>query len=136
MAAPLARATALLVAVVAFAGCTTSPSPQGQATQAREFHVVSGVLGFDDVAAGIPHDVFFPPTLVVNKGDEVTIRFHNVEDEPEDHTFTMTAPYAVDRTVAMNRSTEIKITASTTGVFVYRCLLHQPTMTGELVVLG
>ena len=58
--------------------------------------------------------------LSVNRSDTVTIHFFITEDEPETHTFTMTAPYAVDEVLNMGEDVDITFTANTAGVFPYR----------------
>ena len=52
------------------------------------------------------------------------------------HTFTMEAPYAMNHVVPYNSTVTFSFVASTAGIFPYRCVYHQPTMTGWLVVLG
>ena len=106
-----------------------------QAPQTREFWVFTVVLPFNDSTPGFPsHDYFAPDHMVVNRGDTVTIHFFNTEEEPEDHTFTMAAPYAMDRVVSFGQTVNFTFTANSAGIFPYRCTYHQPTMSGELVV--
>jgi len=104
----------------------------------REVWVFTVVLPFNDSTPGFPsHDYFAPDRITVNKGDTVKIHYFNTEDVPEDHTFTMEAPYdAVNVVVHYGQTTNITFVASSAGIFPYRCLYHQPTMTGSLVVLG
>ena len=127
--------SALVGATAGFlAGFVSSPQP---APQVREFWVFTVVLPFNDSTPGFPsHDYFAPDRIVVNRGDTVKIHFFNTEDVPEDHTFTMDAPYAMNRVLLNCQTTDFEFVASTAGLFPYRCTLHQPTMTGTLVVLG
>ena len=107
-----------------------------QAPQAREFWVFTVVLPFNDSTPGFPsHDYFAPDRITVNVGDTLTIHFFNTETEPEDHTFTMDAPYEMNRVLPYGNTTTFTFAANTPGIFAYRCLYHQPTMTGWLVVL-
>ena len=113
------------------------------AAQDRTFYLFTTILGFNDTKAEmafgtpIPHDYFAPDRITVDKGDRVTIRYYNTEDEPEDHTFTMGySKYSFDATLHFQQVMNFNFTADTPGVFTYRCTLHQPTMTGYLVVLG
>ena len=106
------------------------------AAQAREFYVFSTVLPFNDTMVGVPHDYFAPDRITIWQGDTVTIHFYNTEDEPERHTFTMQAPYTVNKDLAMNEHVDITFVANTVGSFAYTCTYHQPSMTGYLVVLG
>ena len=128
-------AAALVGGVAGFtAGWLGNPKP---AAQSREFWVLSVALPFNDSAPGMPpHDYFAPDRIVVNQGDTVTVHVINTEEKPERHTFTMEAPYTVNKDLGMGERADIAFTASTPGVFAYRCTYHQPTMTGYLVVLG
>ena len=118
------------------AGALTAPKPVHHPVENRVFWVFTVVLPFDDSGAGMPpHDYFAPDRITVYRGDNVTIHFFNTEAEPEDHTFTMDAPYSMNRILAYNTTTTFSFTASTAGIFAYRCVYHLPTMTGSLVVL-
>ncbi|TLZ51941.1 MAG: hypothetical protein E6K18_03740 [Methanobacteriota archaeon] len=106
------------------------------AVEAREYWVFTVVLPFNDNAPGLPpHDYFAPDRITVFQGDNITIHFFNTESEPENHTFTMDAPYAMDHVLPYNATTTFTFTASVSGIFQYRCLYHQPTMSGWLIVL-
>ncbi len=121
------------------AGYLSRPAPPATS---QEFFVFAVTANFNDTLLGqtfnqdLPHDIFLPDQIVVNKGDSVTIHFYNTEDEPEPHTFTMSAPYAVNRDLAMQTKADISFVASSAGLFKYWCTYHLPTMTGYLVVLG
>ncbi len=117
------------------AGALTGTKPIQHAVQSREFWVFTVVLPFNDTNVGVPHDYFAPDRITVYRGDNVTVHFFNTEDEPEPHTFTMAAPYAMDRILPYNTTTTFSFTASVSGIFAYRCIYHQPSMTGWLVVL-
>jgi|GEM_PF-1789195 len=124
----------LVGAVSGFAAASLSRTRP--AAQAREFWVFTTVLPFNDSTPGFPsHDYFAPDRITVNLGDAVTIHFFNTEAEPEDHTFTMEAPYAMNHVLPYGNTTTFSFVANTSGVFPYRCAYHQPTMTGWLVVL-
>jgi len=106
----------------------------------------------------IPHDTFVPDTITVNKGDHVVIHFADIESTPEGHTFTMDPPYTFDAVVykditqgggvagtftdvpgvilGQSQTATITFTANWAGTFRYFCEIHQPTMTGYLVVIG
>ena len=108
-----------------------------QTSQLREFWVFTVVLPFDDSTPGFPsHDYSAPDRITVNAGDTVTIHFFNTETEPENHTFTMDAPYTMNHVLPYGNTTTFSFVANTPGIFPYRCLYHQPTMTGWLVVLA
>lgn len=114
----------------------TRPTTAGHTPQDREFWVFTVVLPFNDSAPGLPsHDYFAPDRMTVFKGDTLTIHFFNTESEPENHTFTMDVPYTMNHVLPYNATTTFSFTASVSGIFPYRCVYHQPTMTGWLVVL-
>ncbi len=66
----------------------------------------------------------------------MTVHFFNTEEEPEDHTFTMEAPYAMNHVLPYRNTTIFSFVASSPGIYAHRYTYHQPTMTGWLVVLG
>lgn len=66
------------------------------------------------------------------------IHFYNLEPEEtqEHHTFTMASGvYQMHHDLNSGEQKTIEFTASEAGVFDYLCVLHQPTMRGQLVVL-
>jgi hypothetical protein len=137
-------AMALVISVLAGAGAgyvsATYGSPADPPTPAytpvhREMWVFTVVLPFNDSLPGMPsHDYFAPDTIGVCKGDTLQIHFFNTEEEPEDHTFTMEAPYAMNHVLPADTTTDFNFTATAAGSFAYRCVYHQPTMTGWLSV--
>ncbi|MHB8604905.1 MAG: cupredoxin domain-containing protein [Thermoplasmatota archaeon] len=130
-----------LVSLAALAGCTSAPTTTsastatGEPPQTREFNMFNVALDFNETTVGLPHDTFAPDHILVNQGDTVLIHYRNVEDTNEPHTFTMTAPYAVNDVVQAGHEANITFVASTPGIFAYRCTFHQPIMTGYIVVL-
>jgi len=105
-------------------------------------YLFTTVLGFNETQASvafgrdIPHDYFAPDRITVNRGDQVSIIYYNTEDAPENHTFTMTySNHAFNQILQYQEVRSFNFTADTPGVFPYICTLHQPTMTGSLVVL-
>ncbi len=144
---PMSTSRLLLIVVVlsAIIGTSTGfatayftrPPP---APVSREFYLFTSTANFNDTlleqtfGRSIPHDIFLPDTLTVNKGDTVLIHFYNTEDEAENHTFTMNAPYTVDKNIAMQTRANITFVANTPGLFTYYCRFHEPTMTGYLRV--
>ena len=127
-----------LLAVLALAGCAAVQESQETATT-RSFAIITAAVEFDEDALGIPHDVFMPTTLVVNKDDTVALAFYNTEnasETDEHHTFTMTGTYAVNWDLAPGESENTTFVANEAGVFEFVCTFHGPTMKGQLVVLG
>ena len=115
-----------------------APSPQ-----TRIIFLFPVELPFNDTVAGIPHYVFNPDTIVVNKGDTVLIHFYQYTDEH--HSFTLAAPYSKNVTLPaatpLGNPTsipkmDITFVADNAGIFVYHCQFHPPTMTGTLQVVG
>lgn len=93
----------------------------------------SHVPDANETKLGIPTDLFAPSSITVNKGDTVTIHFYNTEAEP--HTFTIAAPYSIDKNVSPGQNTTIVFKADHKGIFQYYCKYHLPTMVGQLTVL-
>ena len=139
--ASVGTAVGIAVIVAAIVGAaagygTTYLTRSTPAPQTREFYVFPFSLGFNESVTSLPHDVFVPDRIVVYRGDTVVIHFYNTEDEPENHTFTMTAPAAVNADIGMGEHADITFVASTAGIFPYTCTYHLPSMAGNLVVLG
>ncbi len=129
--------SALVGGVAGFgAGFLANPRPASQAPQTREFYLFTDSIPFNSTKVGVPHDIFTPNRILVNKGDTVIIRYYNLEDVPEDHTFTTGDPYAMNFVLHMNQNVTIQFVANTPGIFAYRCTFHQPTMTGYIAVIG
>ncbi len=121
------------------------------APQVRNFYLFTDILSFNESNLGIPHDAFNPTQIGVDLGDTVNIHYFNLEDEPETHTFTMMgasfwtqssvtlSPGASwsngDIRVEQNQNVNITFVANEPGVFKYWCTIHQPTMSGYLVVI-
>lgn len=81
-------------------------------------------------------DYYSLPIIVVNKGDNVTVKFYNVDDvKTERHSFTIGDPYKVDIDLGFAQNGNATFTADHTGIFTYYCRYHLPVMTGQLVVL-
>src|SRR6476619_4748834 len=114
-------------------GTIPSMSTPGEKT----FYVfTTEVPNVDEDKLQIAGDSFDVKTIVVNKGDKVTVKFYNVDDvQTERHSFTIGDPYKVDIDVGFAGKGETTFTADHTGVFTYYCKYHMPVMTGQLVIL-
>ncbi len=86
----------------------------------------------NETKLGIPTDLFAPSSITVNKGDTVIVHFYNTENEP--HTFTIGAPYNIDKNVPGEQNATIVFKANYQGIFQYYCKYHLPTMQGQLIV--
>ena len=107
--------------------------------QTRDIYLFSQVdENIDEDKFGIPPDQFSLGSIVVNKGDTVRIHFTNLEpvETQEHHTFTLSGPYNIDADINAGEDTIIEFSATEAGVFEYVCTYHEPTMTGQLVVLN
>ena len=92
--------------------------------------------GVNATKLGIHGDVYSLQTMIVNKGDSVTVHFYNLEGSAEQrHSFIIGSPYNIDEDLAGGESTTATFTADHEGVFQYYCRYHQPEMIGQLVVL-
>ncbi len=81
-------------------------------------------------------DAFSIPTMIVNKGDNVTVHFYNVDPVTDErHSFTIGAPYNVDADIAFGESDVVSFMADHEGIFQYYCKYHLPVMTGQLQVV-
>ena len=92
------------------------------------------IEGVEEEFLKIPHDAFTLQTIVANKDENVTIKFYNTE-ALEAHTFTLDAPYNINKDLIGGQNSTINFVANKEGIFTYYCIYHLPTMTGKLVVL-
>jgi plastocyanin len=85
----------------------------------------------------IPPDSFSPSEIAVNKGDTVNVIFYNLEKPPKGdrHSFTIGAPYNIDKDLGPGQHSVITFKATEGGVYQLYCKYHLPTMRGELIVL-
>ena len=83
-----------------------------------------------------PPDDFSLKILEVNQNDNVSIYFYNMEVPTGDrHSFTINAPYNVNLNLGQGKNGSISFVANEPGIFRYYCEYHEPTMSGQLVVL-
>ncbi|MDI1495060.1 MAG: nitrous oxide reductase [Cenarchaeum symbiont of Oopsacas minuta] len=106
----------------------------------RDIYLFSKVdKNIDEEKFGIPPDQFSTEQIIVNKGDTVNVHFYNLEpvETQEHHTFTINGkPYNVDLDINAGESDIVTFTATKDGIFKYVCTYHEPTMVGNLIVLG
>jgi nitrous oxide reductase len=107
----------------------------------RTFYIYNTkALGFNEMRginqSGLVSDQFSLLTMVVNKGDRVTVKFYNMEAKSGNrHSFTIDPPYQVNIDIKPRQNGTANFVANHVGVFRYYCLYHAPSMSGELVVL-
>ena len=83
-----------------------------------------------------PPDDFSLKILEVNQNDNVSIYFYNMEAPTGDrHSFTINAPYNVNLNLGQGKNGSISFVANEPGIFRYYCEYHEPTISGQLVVL-
>jgi plastocyanin len=116
---------------------TTIPTLATSGT--KEFYVFTAeIADVDEAQLKVAGDAFDIKTIVVNKGDNVTVHFYNVDpNKTERHSFTIGAPYNIDLDLAGGgESTVANFTANREGIFQYYCKYHLPVMTGQLEVVS
>lgn len=103
----------------------------------KTFYIfTSEVENVDENKLKVAGDSFSVHTLVVNKGDKVTVQFYNVDDvKTERHSFTIGDPYKVDIDLGFAQNGNATFTADQSGLFSYYCKYHLPVMTGQLLIL-
>ena len=74
-----------------------------------------------------------PATVVVNQDDVVTLEFFGINGD--EHP-TVLEGYDLEFVVRRGDLTRITFTADRPGIFPFVCGTHQPSMTGQLVVLS
>ena len=90
--------------------------------------------GLNETKLEVPPDTFSPDVLAVSAGDNVTLHFYNL-DLTDRHTFTIGAPYNINKDLLPGKNATFTFKASDEGIFKFYCIYHQPTMAGQLIVL-
>lgn len=75
---------------------------------------------------------WLPGEVTVVQGDRVTLEFFGVNGAS--HPATLEG-YGIDFEVKRGQVTRVEFTADRAGIFRFVCKVHQPAMTGTLVVL-
>ena len=100
------------------------------------FYLFSAEIGVDEEKLGISDDVYLLPTTVINKRDTVTVHLHNLgKDATERYSFTIEAPYNINKDLAGGQNAEATFTADHEDIFQYFDKYHPETITRHLVVL-
>ncbi len=76
--------------------------------------------------------VWQPSQILVNQGDEVTLEFVGINGSIHPTTI---AAFGQTFTVKRGQAHRITFTADQAGIFGIVCSTHQPSMSGELVVM-
>jgi nitrous oxide reductase len=119
------------------ATAATGKIPSMSTPGEKTFYIfTSEIENVDENKLKVAGDSYSVHTLVVNKGDKVTVHFYNVDDvKTERHSFTIGDPYKVDIDLGFAQNGNAKFTADQAGLFTYYCRYHLPVMTGQLLVL-
>ncbi|HXX95553.1 MAG TPA: cupredoxin domain-containing protein [Candidatus Bathyarchaeia archaeon] len=101
----------------------------------KSFYLYTGEIeGINETKLGMPADYYIPNIFVANKGDTITVHFYNL-DADDKHSFTIGTPYNINQNVAPLHNATFTFKAGNEGVYRFYCTYHQPTMTGQLIVL-
>ncbi len=110
-------------------------SGESQATNRTFFEFNTGIPAFNVTL--FPPDQFSQTTLEVNQNDNVTVNFFNMEAHYGDrHSFTINAPYNVNLDLAPGQNGTLSFLANHPGIYQFYCAYHEPTMTGQLLVVS
>jgi plastocyanin len=115
---------------------SSDPSSSSNAVGSKKsFYLFTDEIeGINETKLGIPADYYIPSIFEANKGDSITMHFYNLDGDDR-HTFTIGAPYNINEDVAPLHNATFTFKAGNEGVFRFYCTYHQPTMTGQLIVL-
>lgn len=110
-------------------------SEEGNQTTTRTFFEFNtGIPAFNVTL--FPPDQFSDTSIEANQGDNVTVNFFNMEAPAGDrHSFTINAPYKINLDLAPGKNGTVSFIANDPGVYQFYCEYHEPTMTGQFVVL-
>lgn len=103
----------------------------------KTFHIfTSEIDNVNEDKLGVAGDSFSMNTMLVKKGDKVSVNFYNVDEvQTEKHSFTLDDPYAVNIDLAFSQNGNATFTADQEGVFTFYCAYHLPVMSGQLEVV-
>jgi plastocyanin len=132
---PIHSAIAQNVTTTTTGGTTSSSLSAAASSSNKIFYLFSAEHeGVNETKLEIPPDTYSPDVLEVTEGDNVTIHFYNL-DTTDRHTFTIGAPYNINEDLLPGNNATFAFKAGDEGVFRFYCTYHQPTMSGQLVVL-
>jgi plastocyanin len=92
------------------------------------------IEGINETKLGMPADYYIPSIFVANKGDSITMHFYNLDGDDR-HGFTIGTPYNINEDLAPMHNATFTFKAGHEGVYKFYDTSHQPTMTGQLIVL-
>ena len=111
-------------------------SEEGNVTITRTFFEFNtGIPAFN--VSLFPPDQFSQKIIEANQNDNVTVNFYNMEAPTGDrHSFTMNSPYKLNLDLAPRQNGTVSFIAKHPGIYQFYCEYHEPTMTGQLVILA
>ena len=117
-------------------GSSSDPSASSNALGSnKSFYLFTDEIeGINETKLGIPADYYIPNIFVANKGDSITMHFYNLDGDDR-HSFTIGTPYNINEDLAPMHNATFTFKAGNEGVYRFYCTYHQPTMTGQLIVL-
>lgn len=111
-------------------------SSEGSLVTNRNFFQFNTAIPAFNVSL-FPPDQFALRTIEVNQNDNVTVDFFNMEAPTGDrHSFTINAPYKINLDLAPRQNGTVSFLANQSGIYQFYCEYHEPTMTGQLLVLA
>ena len=113
----------------------TEPTQEANQTTTRTFYEFNtGIPAFN--VSLFPPDQFSLKTIEADQNDNVTVNFYNMEAPSGDrHSFTINSPYSVNLDLAPGKNGTASFIAKHPGIYQFYCEYHEPTMTGQLIVL-
>jgi len=101
----------------------------GSTVQAEESHSFTVVnLEYEGTK------IWVPSTLVVHKGDKVSIKLiNNVKSDPNQHGYAIAA-FNVAAVVTRGEPQTVEFVADKAGIFPINCQLHPAHVGGQLIV--
>jgi plastocyanin len=131
---PTATAQSNITPTTTNSTTTTAALPAASSSNKIIYLFTAEHDGINETKLGVPPDTFSPDILAVSSGDNVTLHFYNL-DLTDRHTFTIGAPYNINKDLLPGKNATFTFKASDEGVFKFYCIYHQPTMAGQLIVL-
>ncbi|HYA83227.1 MAG TPA: cupredoxin domain-containing protein [Candidatus Bathyarchaeia archaeon] len=111
-----------------------SASSNGAGSKKSFYLFTDEIEGINETKLGIPADYYIPSIFVANTGDSITMHFYNLDGDDR-HSFTIGPPYKINEDLAPMHNATFTFKAGNEGVYKFYDTSHQPTMTGQLIVL-
>ncbi len=110
------------------------PIPSFIACRDKTFHIFTSEIGGKETLK--LENSFYINSLTVERGDKVTVNFHNVDSvRQEGHSFTIGDPYKVDINIVFAKNGDVTLTANNQTTNQYYSNKHQPLLAGQVLAL-